>query len=44
MKLQELTELLKVGFDEQSTWSSKLTDTTKFFEELRKEVEVNDNS
>ena len=44
MKLQELTESLKVGLDEQSTLSLKLTDTIKFFEELRKEIEVNDNS
>ena len=44
MKLQELTESLKVGLDEQSTLSSKLTDTTKFIEELRKEIEVTDRT
>ena len=40
MKLQELTDSLKVGLDKQSTLSTKLTDTTKFIEELRKEIEV----
>ena len=40
MKLQELTESLKVGLDEQSTLSSKLTNTTKLIEVLRKEIEV----
>ena len=44
MKLQELTESLKVGLDEQSTLSSKLTDTTKFIEELRKGIEVTDRT
>ena len=44
MKLQELTESLKVGLDKQSTLSSKLTDTTKLIEEIRKEIEVTDRT
>ena len=44
MKLQELTESLKVGLDKQSTLSSKLIDITKFIEELRKEIEVTDRT
>ena len=41
-KPQELTESLKVGVHEQSTLSSKLTDATKLFEELKKEFKVTD--
>ena len=44
MKLQELTECVKAGLHEQSTLSSKLTDTTKPTEELRKEIEVTDSN
>ena len=40
MKLQELTDSLKVGLNEQSTLSSKLTDTIKLIEEIKKEIEV----
>ena len=40
MKLQELAESLKVRLDEESILSSRLTDTTKLIEELRKETEV----
>ena len=43
MKLQEIAESLKAGLDEESTLSSKLSDTTKLIEELRKEIEVTDS-
>ena len=42
MKLQELAESIKVGLNEESSLSSKLSDTTKLIEELRKEIEVTD--
>ena len=42
MMLQELAESIKVGLDEESSLSSKLNDTTKLIEELRKEIEVTD--
>ena len=44
MKLQELTESLKVGLDEQSTLRSKLIDTTKLIEKFIKEIQVNDSN
>ena len=34
MKLQELTESLKIGLNEQSTLNSKLTDTTMLIKEV----------
>ena len=43
MKLQEIAESLKAGLDEEYTLSSKLSDTTKLIEELRKEIEVTDS-
>ena len=44
MKLQELTESLKVGLDEQCTFNSKLTDTSKLIEELKKGFQVTDRT
>ena len=44
MKLQELIESLKVGLNEHSTLSSKLTGTTMLIEEIKKEIEVTDSN
>ena len=44
MKLQELTESLKVGVVEHSAFISKLTATTKLIEEIKKEIKVTDRT